>query len=86
MGNATIDREAGRLRDIKRRLESQVAEFERQHGILSLDFNARFAAGELGDQMDYIEWASSLAMITNIDGQLTILGRLNNEPDHREAL
>jgi phage shock protein A len=81
-----LDREASRLRDVKRRLESQVAEFERQYSMVSQDFSTRFATGELGDHVDYMEWASSLAMISNIDGQLTILGRLNNEYDHREAL
>jgi len=39
------------------RLAARLAEYERQYNMSSVDFYRRFRAGELGDDMDFMEWS-----------------------------
>ncbi|OGO43625.1 MAG: hypothetical protein A2Z04_04460 [Chloroflexi bacterium RBG_16_57_9] len=39
------------------RYDRDLENFEKRFGMTSTDFYARFEAGELGDLMDYFEWA-----------------------------
>jgi hypothetical protein len=39
-------------------LEQDLAEFEERYELSSAEFYRRFQAGEMGDDMDYVEWAS----------------------------
>lgn len=49
----TLDQHRLRLK----RYERSLREFEERHGIDSATFHARFEAGEMGDAMDFFEWA-----------------------------
>jgi hypothetical protein len=40
------------------RYERDLREFENRYGLDSATFYRRFEAGELGDAMDFFEWAS----------------------------
>jgi len=56
------------------RLESRVAEFETRYGWTSKEFYPRFERGELGDDMDFIEWSSTIEMIRNLQHAVESLG------------
>ena len=49
----TLDRYRTRLQ----RYEQELGEFEQRYQVDSHDFYQRFQAGEMGDAMDYFEWA-----------------------------
>lgn len=49
----TLDQHRRRLA----RYERDLREFEQRYGLDSATFRQRFEAGELGDAMDYFEWA-----------------------------
>lgn len=62
---AELDQVVGKLLDLtlgqqRRRLaryERDLQEFEKRYGMDSATFYARFEAGELGDALDFFEWA-----------------------------
>lgn len=62
---AELDRVIGKLLDVVlgqyrlrlERYERDLREFERRYGMESEAFYQRFEAGELGDTMDFFEWA-----------------------------
>jgi len=62
---AELDLILGKLLDISlsqhrlrlERYERDLREFERRYGMESARFYRRFEAGELGDAMDFFEWA-----------------------------
>ena len=62
---AELDLILGKLLDVSlskhrlrlERYEHDLREFERHHGMESATFYRRFEAGELGDAMDFFEWA-----------------------------
>lgn len=58
------------LAEIKSRLEENLATFEKQYAMSSTDFYARFENGELGDAMDFMEWASTIEMLDNLNKQI----------------
>ncbi len=59
--------------DLKARLVSQLREFEKQYRLISKEFYARYEKGELGDDMDFVEWAATVEMVANADRRLTLL-------------
>ncbi|MCL4858612.1 MAG: hypothetical protein KJZ93_04370 [Caldilineaceae bacterium] len=68
-----IHREATRIIDLRSRLLAQCRRFEEIFGVASTEFYARYEQGELGDEMDYMEWAATIEMIRNLDGRLSLL-------------
>ena len=60
-----LDRVLGKLLDVAlsqhrlrlKRYEHDLHEFEQRYGMESSSFYQRFEAGELGDAMDFFEWA-----------------------------
>jgi len=62
---AELDRVIGKVLEIAlsqhrlrlERYERDLREFERRYGMESETFYRRFEAGELGDAMDFFEWA-----------------------------
>ena len=62
---AELDLILGKLLDVSlsqhrlrlERYERDLREFERRYGMESARFYRRFEAGELGDAMDFFEWA-----------------------------
>ena len=68
-----LEREAARIRELKNRLLTQLTEFEHQYSLPSQEFYTRYEQGEMGDDMDFIEWAATIEMVNNIDSRLTVL-------------
>jgi len=64
-GEAELDQILGKLLDVAlsqhrlrlKRYARDLREFERRYGMESAVFYRRFEAGELGDAMDFFEWA-----------------------------
>lgn len=62
---AELDQVVGKLLDLTvsqyrqrlERYERDLREFEQRYGLDSATFYQRFEAGELGDAMDFFEWA-----------------------------
>lgn len=48
-----LSQQRGRLE----RYERDLSAFETRHGMASAEFYRRFSAGELGDNLDWFEWA-----------------------------
>ena len=68
-----LAREVTRLIEQKTRLQTQLAEFERQCDLASDEFCIRFERGELGDATDFVEWSATYEMLQNLEGQLAVL-------------
>ena len=49
--------EIDRIRAELQRLEARLLAYERQYNLTSPDFERRFRSGELGDDMDFVEWS-----------------------------
>ncbi|MDI6792636.1 MAG: hypothetical protein QME81_07200 [bacterium] len=75
----TIDkllaREIEHIRELKARLLDQIAEFEEHYILKSADFYTRYKNGEIGDAMDFIEWAATVEMLANAERRITLLER-----------
>ena len=54
-------------------LQADLAEFERKYQLSSTEFYRRFQAGQTGDAMDYVEWASLVQMADNLHKRLRLL-------------
>ncbi len=52
------------------RYERALREFEVRHGIDSATFYARFEAGEMGDAMDFFEWAGLYELRQDLVGKI----------------
>ncbi len=79
----TIDklliREHNRLIELKTRLTNELSEFEKQYDLESDDFYQQYEEGELGDVMDFVEWAATVEMVTNVRRRLELLGAASNQ-------
>jgi hypothetical protein len=54
-------------------LRADLAEFEQRYDLSSAEFYQRFQGGQMGDDMDYIEWASLVQMAHNLEKRLQLL-------------
>ncbi|MDM8532495.1 hypothetical protein QUF63_15085 [Anaerolineales bacterium HSG25] len=72
-----LHREFNRVATLKARLVKQLQTFEKQYHLKSQEFYPRYENGELGDEIDFMEWASTIEMVNNINQRLTVL---NIEP------
>ena len=54
-------------------LQADLAEFEQKYNLSSTEFYRRFQAGQTGDDMDYVEWASLVQMADNLHKRLRLL-------------
>lgn len=68
-----LDRERQRLLLQQARLESQIADFEARYGWASDEFYPRFERGELGDNIDFIEWSATIEMARNLRRTIELL-------------
>ncbi|MBO1352239.1 MAG: hypothetical protein EBE86_034975 [Hormoscilla sp. GUM202] len=55
-------------------LAEDLQQFEAQHQMSSSDFARRFQAGELGDDVDFVEWNAFYKMWCSVQKRLKILG------------
>ena len=56
-----------------RQLQADLAEFEQKYQRSSAEFYQQFQAGQTGDEMDYVEWASLVQMADNLQKRLRLL-------------
>ncbi len=68
-----LAREISRGSAPKKTLAAQIAQFEQHYKLNSVDFQAQFQAGILGDNIDFIEWAATLDMLQSLDERLASL-------------
>ena len=54
-------------------LEKDLAGFEDQHGLSSPEFYRKFQRGEMGDAMDFVEWASLFQMAERLRERIDLL-------------
>ena len=54
-------------------LETDLQQFEVQYGMRSQDFYPRFRAGELGDDIDFVEWEALYRLWRSVQERLEIL-------------
>ena len=54
-------------------LQSELAELEAHYAMSSVDFYQRYQAGQTGDNLDFVEWASLVQMIENLQKRLALL-------------
>jgi len=54
-------------------LEQDLAEFEGQYGLASAQFYQKFQSGEMGDAMDFVEWASLYQMAERVRERVSLL-------------
>lgn len=69
-----LTREFNRMANLKARLVEQLQTFETQYQLKSQEFYSRYESGMLGDDIDFIEWASTIEMVNHIDQRLNVLG------------
>ncbi len=51
------------------RTRERLRQFEQRYGISSEEFEKRFRSGELGDALDFIEWAGELELYRLLQAQ-----------------
>ncbi len=71
--NKLLVREITRTQKLKKRLLNQLATFENNYSLSSSEFYKRYEKGEMGDDMDFVEWAATVEMVTNVEKRLTLL-------------
>jgi len=62
----------GLERDLEE-IRNTLVKFEDKYGMSSAKFLSRYESGELGDDMDYLEWSSLLDMHGRIERRLEII-------------
>ena len=51
------------------RIAERLQAFEKQYSLTSEEFAHRFATGEIGESLDYIEWAGEIETYRRLEGQ-----------------
>ena len=54
-------------------LQEDMRQFEHKYGLSSDEFFRQFQAGQTDDRMDYVEWASMVQMVHNLEARLNLL-------------
>ncbi|OQX99532.1 MAG: hypothetical protein B6I24_02415 [Bacteroidetes bacterium 4572_128] len=68
-----LERETKRMQDLFHSLKFQLKSFEKQYLMNSKDFVKEFEKGNLGDDIDFIEWSATFDMFINAKKSLEIL-------------
>lgn len=66
-------REVKRINQLIIRLEIQLSEFENQYSMTSEMFKQKYEFENLGDDIDFVEWSSTLDMLENAKKRQNIL-------------
>jgi len=73
----TIDKILAYEADLARtqiaQLQTDLAEFEEQYTLSSVEFHQQYQAGQTDDRMDFVEWASLVQMMQNLHARLALL-------------
>lgn len=54
-------------------IQADLSEFEQTYHLPSTEFYHQFQTGQIGDEMDYVEWASLVQMANNLKNRLRLL-------------
>lgn len=65
--------EAEECQALLSQLQADLGEFEQKYQLSSAEFYRQFQAGQIGDDMDYVEWASLVQMAENLAKRLRLL-------------
>lgn len=68
-----LHHEAEQCQALLQQLEADLAEFEGRYNLSSPEFYRQYQAGQMGDDMDYVEWASLVQMTDNLKKRLHLL-------------
>jgi hypothetical protein len=68
-----LHHEAEQSQALLNQLEADLAELEQTYHLSSPEFYRQFQAGQMGDDMDYVEWASLVQMAENLKKRLHLL-------------
>jgi vacuolar-type H+-ATPase subunit D/Vma8 len=68
-----LRQEAAQCQAQLRQLQADLAGFEQKYQRSSTEFYQQFQAGQIGDAMDYVEWASLVQMADNLHKRLRLL-------------
>lgn len=72
-----VNLESNRIRAEVERLTARLQVYEEKYGMKSDQFYPRFMNGELGDEMDFVEWSIFWEMYQAELGRLSELGERN---------
>lgn len=62
---------------LTKNLVIELGDFEKHYQIHSTDFYASYQCGELGDDIDFVEWSTTIDMLQSINQQIAILRKVN---------
>ena len=71
-----ISREQQRLLKLEVSLSEEVVQFEQRYQLNSIEFQSRYQQGELGDDLDFMEWSATLEMLQQLKQHIVILNHL----------
>lgn len=66
-------REQMRMQRLAQRLRLELQQFEAAYSLFSDEFYARYSQGEIGDEMDFIEWAATVEMLADAERRMMLL-------------
>lgn len=68
-----VRREIERLQLLRNELHTDLTTFENTYGLDSATFYGQYEVGVLGDDIDFVEWSSTVDMLENLDRHLQLL-------------
>jgi len=68
-----LAREHARMQHLIDRLQQDIHQFEQAYQLTSPEFYRRYNRGEMGDEVDFIDWAATLEMLENAQKRVNLL-------------
>ena len=68
-----LAREQARMQRLANRLRQELQQFETAYKLLSEEFYTRYCRGDMGDEMDFMEWAATVEMLADAEKRLSLL-------------
>lgn len=77
--NKLVDLETSRVRMQLEDIQRVIADYEKQYDMKSVEFFAKFDSGQLGDRMDFVEWASLTQMAEHLRQKIESVATEENQ-------
>jgi predicted nuclease with TOPRIM domain len=71
--NKILQREIDKLQSELSELNSQIKQFEKKYNMETSRFESLFNDGSLGDDIDFIDWASTIKMKEKLSNYISML-------------
>ncbi len=68
-----LDRERQQLLKQRDELRRELEQFEQQYGLASVEFYTRFERGEMGDDLDFVDWSGAWRVYQTVSDSLALL-------------